>query len=157
MNIEYEFIPYKCVGRYYFGMLRNEIKRFLGEPFSSYMYGYPIEDRFLDDYGFFHILCNSKCRFEAIELFPDVLSDNNIVLLYEHKAIMLSKDIDKTLNEFNKITDDLIWCDEEEGYSSVKLGLKIYCPNGYIEDIIIHDLHCYDEENQYLEENKLYN
>lgn len=48
-----------------------------------------------------------------------------------------------------------LWHDEEEGYSSVKLGVKIYCPNGYVEDVIIHDSHCYVEERQYLNENDI--
>ena len=152
MNIEYQFVPYKSVGEYYFGMKRFEIKSVLGEPFSSYMYGYPVEDRFLDDYGFFHTLCSNKSELEAIELFPDVLTDNVIVLSYDDKIITLSKDVKITLDEFRKVTDDFLWHDDEEGYSSAKLGVKIYCPNGYIEDVIIHDLHCYDEEERYLKE-----
>lgn len=54
MSIEYQFVQYKSVGEYYFGMKRFEIKSKLGELLSSYKYGYPVEDRFLDDYGFFY-------------------------------------------------------------------------------------------------------
>lgn len=88
MSIEYQFVPYKSVGEYYFGMKRFEIKSKLGEPLSSYKHGYSVEDRFLDDYGFFHILCSNKSE-------------------------------------------------------------------GYVEDVIIHDSHCYAEELQYLNENDI--
>lgn len=50
------------------------------------------------------------------------------------KKIELSTDLEKTLMEFAKITDDMI--QDEDGYSSVKLGMRLFCPDGQVENAI---------------------
>lgn len=57
----------------------------------SCMYGYPVEDRFLDNYGYMHTLCSNKEILEAVELFPDI-SLQAFLLKYGQTEILLSKD-----------------------------------------------------------------
>ena len=54
-------------------------------------------------------------------------------------------DIELLVSQISKITDDLI-LDDEEGYSSKKLGLRIYCPEDIVEDVLIHDRYYYEDE-----------
>ncbi|MCU6707006.1 hypothetical protein OCV57_13915 [Hominimerdicola aceti] len=44
--------------------------------------------------------------------------------------------------EFAKITDDMI--QDEDGYSSVKLGMRLFCPDGQVENAIFYKQHYYD-------------
>ncbi len=154
MSKEYNFIPYKSIGEFIFGEERNKVISIAGKIESSTMYGYPVENRFLDNFGYCHTLCNSNGLLEAIELFPDISSEE-LFINFNGVRILLSTNPDELVKEINKITDDLQWVDDEEGYSSMKLGLKIYCPDEVVEDVIIHDEHCYDEENEYIESNQL--
>ena len=52
MSKKYELVPYKSIGEFVFGMNRYDIQQILGKPISSGRYGFPVEDRFFDDYGF---------------------------------------------------------------------------------------------------------
>ncbi len=144
--------PYESIGNLVFGMTRNEVKNYLGECRSTYMYGYPVEDRFLDNYGDMHALFNNQQLLEAVEIFPDLQEDE---LWIELENIKMQIYIDKImfLNEIKIIAPDITLDSEGDGYFSDKLGLKVYCPEDKIEDIIVHDRYCYDEGNQYLEEN----
>ena len=142
MNIEYKIEPYKSVGEYSFGMTRDDIRKFMGEPISTVNYGYPISDRYLDDYGFLYILCSNKGRLEAVQIFPDYTEDN-IFLICNGKKIELTTDFEKTISDFLTISDDFV--KEDDTYLSEKLGVKIFCPDDYVENVIIHDMHCYDE------------
>lgn len=148
---KYEFIPYKNVGLLDFGMTRIKIKNLIGSPILSSIYGYPVEDRYLDDYNFFNILYSNKEKFEAIEIFPDML-DDDIFLNYKNNLILLSNTLEIILNEFKKVTDDFVQNDDES-YSSRNLGIEICYSDEYVENVLIHDLHYYDEENKYLKEN----
>ena len=96
MNIEYKVEPYKSVGEYIFGMTRDNIKEFMGAPISTVNYGYPVSDRYLDDYGFLYILCSNKSLLEAIQIFPDYTEDN-IVLIYDGKRVELNTDVEQTI------------------------------------------------------------
>lgn len=58
------------------------------------------------------------------------------------KKIELSTDLEKTLMDFAKITDDMI--QDEDGYSSVKLGMRLFCPDGQVENAIFYKQHYYD-------------
>lgn len=151
MGMVFEFIPYQQVGELVFGMSRKEVKELCGVSISSCMYGYPVEDRFLDDYGYMHTLCNNRELLEGVELFPDI-SPEPLILKYEQAEILLTREPDELVDQLVKITDDLIRDEEEEGYSSEKLGLKIYCPDDIVENVILHDLHCYDEEEEFMNE-----
>ena len=42
--------------------------------------------------------------------------------------------------------DDLKLDDDGEGYSSKNLGLRIYCPEDIVEDVLIHDRYYYEDE-----------
>ncbi len=141
MNIEYKVEPYKSVGEYIFGMTRDNIKEFMGAPISTVNYGYPVSDRYLDDYGFLYILCSNKSLLEAIQIFPDYTEDN-IVLIYDGKRVELNTDVEQTISSFQKISNDFV--QDGDTYSSESLGIKIFCPEDCIENIIIHDNHCYD-------------
>lgn len=69
--------------------------------------------------------------------------------------IELSAGRKNILNGLRKITDDLVQDeDEKENYTSKKLGVKFYNPNDDddVASLIVHDLHCYDEEEQYLKD-----
>lgn len=149
MGKSFIFVPYKRIGNLVFGMHREEAQKLCGKIKSSCMYGYPVEDRFLDDFGDLHILSNNKELLEAVELFPDI-SSQEMSLIYNGIEILLSKDSKTLINQVKKITDDLIEDEDKEGYSSRKLGLRIYCPDDIVEDILVHDRHCYDEENEYI-------
>lgn len=148
------FVPYKRIGDLIFGMPREEAKKLCGEIKSSCMYGYPVEDRYLDDFGDFHILCSNKELLEAVELFPDIASEE-ICLIFNDMEVLLCKDIEALIDRVKKITDDLIEDEDKEGYSSQKLGLRIYCPDDIVEDVLIHDMHCYDEEKEYIDSHNL--
>lgn len=50
MRKSFVFIPYKRIGNLIFGMSREEAKELCGQIKSSCRYGYPVEDRFLDDF-----------------------------------------------------------------------------------------------------------
>lgn len=89
MTIEFITEPYKRVGEYNFGMTRNSIKDSLGEPLSMMNYGYPISDRYLDDYGFLYMLSNNKCILEAVQIFPEN-TDDIVILLYGDIKITLN-------------------------------------------------------------------
>ena len=41
------------------------------------------------------------------------------------------------------IYNDLLLDDDGEGYTSKKLGLRIYCPDDIVEQVIIHDVDYY--------------
>ena len=141
MFIEYATNPYKNMGDYIFGMSRNTIKERMGEPFSTSKYGYPILDRFLDDYGFLYVLSNPKGCLEAIEIYPEY-TDDVVVLTYGDSRVEISSDIEQTMVHFRKISDDFTW--NEDTYSSERLGVKVYCPDNHIENILIYDTHYYD-------------
>lgn len=145
MKKSFMFVPYERVGELIFGMSREKAKEFCGEVVSSHMYGYPEEDKYLDDFGDFHILCNNRELLEAVELFPDIASEE-ISLIFNGKEIILCQDSDELIECIKKITDDLIEDNDKEGYSSKKLGLRIYCPDDIVEDVLIHDLHYYEED-----------
>lgn len=106
------------------------------------MYGYPQKNKHSYDYGFFHILLSENLEFEAIELFPD-MTDEKICLLYNNVKIILNPSVNITLEELKKATDDLLLDDDGEGYTSKKLGLRIYCPDDIVEQVIIHDVDYY--------------
>lgn len=101
-----------------------------------------------------HILCNNKELLEAVELFPDIASEE-MSLIFNGTEIILSKDSDTLISRVKEITDDLIEDEDKEGYSSKKLGLKIYCPDNIVEDVLVHDMHCYDEELEYMNSQNL--
>lgn len=122
-------------------MTRNELTKMLGEPISTNNYGYPSSDGFIDDYNFFYLLSDKNEVFEAVEIFP-IYTDELIILIYDNKKIELSTDLEKTLMEFAKITDDMI--QDEDGYSSVKLGMRLFCPDGQVENAIFYKQHYYD-------------
>ncbi len=141
MSIEIKVEPYISVGKCVFGMTRNELTKMLGEPISTNNYGYPSSDGFIDDYNFFYLLSDKNEVFEAVEIFP-IYTDELIILIYDNKKIELSTDLEKTLMEFAKITDDMI--QDEDGYSSEKLGLGLFCPDGQVENAIFYKQHYYD-------------
>lgn len=149
-----KFIPYEQVGELIFGMERGKVEKICGIRISTCMYGYPIEDRYLDDYGYMHTLCNNKQVLEAIEFFPDISMDD-IYLEYNNQLVCLSKNILTLIEQLQKITNDLVEDEDKEGYSSQKLGLRIYCPDDIVEDVIIHDQYCYDEEKKHIKEQEL--
>lgn len=122
-------------------MTRNELAKMLGEPISTNNYGYPSSDGFIDDYNFFYLLSDKNEVFEAVEIFP-IYTDELIILIYDNKKIELSTDLEKTLMKFAKITDDMI--QDEDGYSSVKLGIGLFCPDGQVENAIFYKQHYYD-------------
>ena len=131
MSIEIKVEPYISVGKCVFGMTRNELAKMLGEPISTNNYGYPSSDGFID----------KNEVFEAVEIFP-IYTDELIILIYDNKKIELSTDLEKTLMKFAKITDDMI--QDEDGYSSVKLGMGLFCPDGQVENAIFYKQHYYD-------------
>lgn len=141
MSIEIKVEPYISVGKCVFGMTRNELAKMLGEPISTNNYGYPSSDGFIDDYNFFYLLSDKNEVFEAVEIFP-IYTDELIILIYDNKKIELSTDLEKTLMKFAKITDDMI--QDEDGYSSVKLGIGLFCPDGQVENAIFYKQHYYD-------------
>ena len=141
MSIENNVEPYISVGKCVFGMTRNELAKMLGEPISTNNYGYPSSDGFIDDYNFFYLLSDKNEVFEAVEIFP-IYTDELIILIYDNKKIELSTDLEKTLMKFAKITDDMI--QDEDGYSSVKLGMGLFCPDGQVENAIFYKQHYYD-------------
>lgn len=141
MSVKFEVKPYSSVGECTFGMTRNEIKEILGEPISTTKYGFPVSDGFLDNYGFYYLLSDNKSVFEAIEIFP-IYVDDVIILMYGDAKIELSTNIEKTLGEFKKITDDMT--EDEDGYSSEKLGVGIFCPDGEVENAIFYRKYYYE-------------
>ena len=141
MSIEIKVEPYISVGKCVFGMTRNELAKMLGEPISTNNYGYPSSDGFIDDYNFFYLLSDKNEVFEAVEIFP-IYTDELIILIYDNKKIELSTDLEKALMKFAKITDDMI--QDEDGYSSVKLGMGLFCPDGQVENAIFYKQHYYD-------------
>lgn len=141
MSIEFKIEPYSSVGQCVFGMTRNEIKEILGDPISTKNYGYPVSEGFIDDYNFFYLLSDSKEIFEAVEIFP-IYVDDVIILIYGEEKIELSINLEKTLIEFGRITDDMI--EDEDGYSSKKLGVGLFCPEGQVENVIFYKQHYYD-------------
>lgn len=150
MSKVFEIVPYQQVGKLRFGMSRDEVQKICGERVSACMYGFPVEDRYLDSYGFMHTLCNNRELLEGVELFPDVSSED-LILKYGQIEVVLTKDRETILENISRVTDDLVADEDAEGYSSRKLGMKIYCPLELVEDVILHDLYCYEEEDEYLQ------
>lgn len=94
----------------------------------------------------------AKELLEAVELFPDIAFEE-MSLIINGIEIFLSKDSKNLINQVKKITDDLT--EDKEGYSSKKLGLKIYCPDGIVENVLVHDMYCYEEEKEYIKSENL--
>ena len=76
-----------------------------------------------------------------MEIYPEYAEDT-IVLTYDENKVEISTDIDSSMSAFEKISDDFIW--DEDSYSSQNLGISIFCPNDYIENILIYDQHYFD-------------
>ena len=134
----FECIPYKKVGDFIFGMPRKQALDLIGDPTISCMYGYPMENRFEDDFPGIHLYCNPKELLEYVEMYPGVTEDE-YVFVYDDIEIILTKDIDDMIAQLNKITDDLTTDEDKETYSSKKLGLEFYCLNGVVENIMFQD------------------
>ena len=117
------FVPYTEIGTLCFNASNDSAIKVFGTPISQSMYGYPQKNKHSYDYGFFHILLSENLEFEAIELF--------------------NPSVNITLEELKKATDDLLLDDDGEGYTSKKLGLRIYCPDDIVEQVIIHDVDYY--------------
>lgn len=141
MSIEIKVEPYISVGKCVFGMTRNELTKMLGEPISTNNYGYPSSDGFIDDYNFFIFLVIKTKLLKQLRFFLYILM-NWLYWFMITKKIELSTDLEKTLMEFAKITDDMI--QDEDGYSSVKLGMRLFCPDGQVENAIFYKQHYYD-------------
>lgn len=141
MSIEIKVEPYISVGKCVFGMTRNELTKMLGEPISTNNYGYPSSDGFIDDYNFFIFLVIKTKFLKQLRFFLYILM-NWLYWFMITKKIELSTDLEKTLMEFAKITDDMI--QDEDGYSSVKLGMRLFCPDGQVENAIFYKQHYYD-------------
>ena len=139
------FVPYSEIGNLKFNVHREKTISLWGEPVSQSKYGYPEKNKYSDDYGFFHILCSENKEFEAIQLFPD-MTDEEISLFCDGQNIVLSADANELIKEINKLTDDFNIDDDGEGYTSKKLGLRIYCPDGIVEEVIIHNRNYYDND-----------
>ena len=154
MKKEYKIIPYKQIGTYSFGTHREDIINIIGKPLSSTKYGFPVSNRLLDEYEFFSMMYSNKLELEAVEFCPDY-TDNVITFLYGNKKVKIHGTIKEIINNFKIITNDMIWDENEEEYSSNKLGINIFCPDNHIENILFYDLHYYDEENNYLKENNI--
>lgn len=91
---------------------------------------------------------------EAVEFFPEY-TEEKIVWIYGDVSIQLTADKETTLEALKKVTDDIVKDeDESEGYYSQKLGVKLFYPDDEddVVTLIVHDLHCYDEEEQYLKD-----
>ena len=157
MSKEYKLIPYKSLGDLVFGMSRDEVQQLLGKPISSIKYGFPIQERILEDYGFFYTLFSKQDILEAVQFFPQYTKEE-IVWSYCDLSIQLTDSREAMLSGLNSFTDDLLIDEDEdvaECYYSKKLGLKFFFPYDEDEDVvslIVHDLHCYDEEEQYLKD-----
>lgn len=136
------FVPYTEIGTLCFNASNDSAIKVFGTPISQSMYGYPQKNKHSYDYGFFHILLSENLEFEATELFPD-MTDEKICLLYNNVKIILNPSVNITLEELKKATDDLLLDDDGEGYTSKKLGLRIYCPDDIVEQVIIHDVDYY--------------
>ncbi len=140
MNLK--FVPYKEIGTLSFNASNDSVIKVFGTPISQSMYGYPQKSKHSYDYGFIHILLSENLKFEAIELFPD-MTDEKLCLQYNDVKIILNPSVNITLEELKKATDDLLLDDDGEGYTSKKLGLRIYCPDDIVEQVIIHDVDYY--------------
>ena len=82
MSKKYELVPYKSIGEFVFGMNRYDIQQILGKPISSGRYGFPVEDRFFDDYGFFYTMFSNKNLLEAVEFFPEFTEEEILSLIH---------------------------------------------------------------------------
>ena len=140
------FMPYKEIGKVQFGASRETAIKIFGLPIVESKYGYPKKNKFAYDYGFFRILISENLVFEAIELFPD-MTDEEICLSFNGANIVLSSDINKSIGNLKEVTDDLFLDDDGEGYTSKKLGLRVYCPDDIVEQVIIHDIDYYKVSN----------
>ena len=151
---EYKLLPYTGIGELAFGMSREEVLCMLGDPISSNKYGFPVEDRTFDDYGYFYTMFSNQNVLEAVEFFPEY-TDEEILWNFDNKVVNLSGGRENILNGLKMITNDLVQDeDEQENYSSQRLGIKFYYPDDEddVASLIVHDLHCYDEEEQYLKD-----
>jgi len=72
MKKEYIFEPYKIIGSFAFGTSRSEVRKALGDPLSTQMYGYPVCDSYLDDYDFFTFCAAVKERLKPCSFFPNI-------------------------------------------------------------------------------------
>lgn len=149
MNKPLIFIPYKRIGDLVFGMSRDEVREICGDCRFSRMYGYPNENRYLDDFEYMHGLYSSDLVLEAVELFP-VTS-----LEYMGFYIYVGQNEKTLVEQLKKITDDLVYIDEDESYSSKMLGLMVYCPENNVEDVLIYTEHYFDEENEYIKNQEI--
>lgn len=74
-------------------------------------------------------------EFKNVDTVKEFLLDAAELAMYGEKRVALEK--------LKKATDDLLLDDDGEGYTSKKLGLRIYCPDDIVEQVIIHDVDYY--------------
>lgn len=124
-------------------------------PVETDIFRFPIQDRVLDDYVFFYTMFSKQGVLEAVQFFPQY-TKKEIILSYGDLSMQLTDSRETMLAGLNSFTDDLLIDeDESECYYSKKLGLKFFYPDDEEEGVvslIVHDPHCYDEEEQYLRE-----
>ena len=78
----YELRPYEAIGDLSFGMSRSEVNTLLGECRSTCMYGFPTQDRVMDNYGDKHALFSNKGRLEAVEILPMLLEEDSFIMYH---------------------------------------------------------------------------
>lgn len=145
MNI-YELKPYISLGDLIFGMKRRKIRKICGD-YKSYPTGFPVENRYMDDFDNVQCYYTHRKKLEAVSINPDSIIE------YNNVKIEISKDAKLVIEKLNSIVDDLKYLHSNESYYSKKLGIFVFCPEDIIENIMIFSEHYYDEENEYLMKN----
>ncbi len=141
-----EYKPYSHVGNLYFGINRQEVRRMYGE-YRAFKYGFPTENRYGDDFGSFHAYYTADSNLEAVSLFPPCS------LEFENNKIEVSTDALEVVKQLRNLTEDVKYSAFDQSYYSNNMGIVIFCPDNKIENVLLYDVHYYDEENEYLEKN----
>lgn len=119
--MKFDIIPYKFVGNIKFNMSREEVRKILGEPSSTFKRNEFSESQSdsYDDYCFFvEYDKNDKCNaFEGWE---------GSKIMYQGKVLME--------HSYEELYEDFINIDEhlevdEEGFTSYKCGISIWAPD----------------------------
>lgn len=141
--MQFIIVSYKSVGEIKLNTTKQEVYSVLGKPNESFLRN-TFSKSFTDNYIDLGIFINYDIdeRVEAIEICPS----NSTVIFQEMNLFdMTYKDI---LKEFRKKDTNLE--EDETGFSSLLLGIGIYCPNkvenidSLIEGIIVFREKYYD-------------
>lgn len=136
MERRFSFTPFVGVNDLKFGISQETICEILGEPKRSVPYGYPNRDMVLLDYGYLHLVVDKDNKLIFISLML-INSSDDFFIEYSGRSIQVNIDADTLVPIMQELFSDFQKDDNGEGYTSIRYGIGIFCPEDEVEDVVI--------------------